>query len=70
MDPQPTSTHTPPASSHRADPKPMAAFQGQPLTFEAADAIKRGWLSGQTLSGTTKPWSWLVASGKNPAFDW
>lgn len=53
----------PPAPA--ADPKPMAAFQGQPLTHEAAEGIKRGW-----LSDGAKQWSWLVASGKNPAYDY
>jgi hypothetical protein len=64
----------------------MATFQGAPLTFEAADAIKKGWLAPPDISRGTgsgakpaassvispeqqKGWSWLVAGGKNAAFD-
>jgi hypothetical protein len=47
----------------------MTSFQGAPLTFEAAEAIKEGWLGGPTPGGARKPWSWLVAAGKNPAYD-
>ncbi|KAI8465280.1 MAG: hypothetical protein J3K34DRAFT_437601 [Monoraphidium minutum] len=51
------------------DPAPMASFQGRPLTHEAAEAIKAGWLGGPTPGGARKDWSWLVAAGKNPAYD-
>lgn len=51
------------------DPSPMTSFQGRPLTHEAAEGIKRGWLGGPTPGGAKKEWSWLVAGGKNPAYD-
>ena len=46
----------------------MTTFQGKPLTHEAAEGIKEGWLGGPTPRGAPKrQWSWLVAAGKNPA---
>jgi hypothetical protein len=50
------------------DPAPMATFRGQPLTFEAADEIKRGWLAVPNAA-ERQPWSWLVAGGVNSAYD-
>ncbi|GBF99961.1 hypothetical protein Rsub_12654, partial [Raphidocelis subcapitata] len=53
------------------NPAPMATFQGAPLTHEAAEGIKRGWLGGPTPAGAEgRQWSWLVAAGKNPAYDY
>jgi len=47
------------------DPAPMTTFQGAPLTHEAAEGIKRGWLGGPIAAGAQdKKWSWLVAAGK------
>jgi hypothetical protein len=47
----------------------MATFQGAPLTHEAAEGIKRGWLGGPVPAGAQqRQWSWLVAAGKNPAY--
>ena len=40
----------------------MPTFQGSPLTHEAAEKVLRGWLG-------ELPSSWLVAAGKNPAYD-
>jgi hypothetical protein len=46
----------------------MASFRGQPMSHEAAEGIKAGWLGGPTPEGAPKKaWSWLVAAGKNPA---
>ncbi|KAF8063768.1 hypothetical protein HT031_003625 [Scenedesmus sp. PABB004] len=58
------------------DPAPMGSFRGAPLTHEAAEALFIGWReAGPQLppgagAGALKPWSWLVAAGKNPAYDY
>lgn len=44
------------------DPSPLAAFRGQPMTHELAEEISFGHLG-------TKPWSWKVIAGQNPAYD-
>jgi hypothetical protein len=56
------------------DPAPMPSFRGQPMTHEAAEGIKAGWLAAPAAGGAPAPggsgdkaWSWLVAAGKNPA---
>lgn len=50
----------------RADPAPMGTFRGAPLTHEAAESIFIGWMAPEQGGG---PFSWLVAAGKNPAYD-
>ncbi|KAG2484866.1 hypothetical protein HYH03_016352 [Edaphochlamys debaryana] len=61
------------------DPAPMPSFRGTPLTHEAAEDLLIGWLDqpGQgapagALLGERKGkvLSWLVAGGKNPAYDY
>jgi hypothetical protein len=53
------------------NPAPMSTWRGQPLTHEAAESLFVGWKQqGPQLpegDHATKPWSWLVAAGKNPA---
>jgi hypothetical protein len=53
------------------NPAPMSSWRGQPLTHEAAESLFIGWKQQgpQMPQGdqATKPWSWLVAAGKNPA---
>lgn len=55
------------------NPAPMASWRGQPLTHVAAESLFIGWKQQgpQMPAGdtATKPWSWLVAAGKNPAYD-
>ena len=62
----------------------MASFRGQPLTHEMAVDMLCGWLSPPPSSGLPPrqapadiplpspelPFSWLVAAGKNPAYDY
>lgn len=49
----------------RPDPAPLASFRGAPLTHTAAEDMFVGWLG----SGGSRH-SWLVAGGKNPAYDY
>jgi hypothetical protein len=50
----------------------MTRWRGQPLTHEMAEQLFIGWMSSgpQLPDGTgqeqLKPYSWLVAAGKNP----
>ncbi|KAL6758833.1 hypothetical protein V8C86DRAFT_2586299, partial [Haematococcus lacustris] len=57
----------------RPDPAPLASFRGQPLTHSQAEDIFVAWLDpGQSGAGSGTqqlPFSWLVAAGKNPAYD-
>eukprot|EP00879_Flechtneria_rotunda_P019225 GHRR01020186.1.p1 GENE.GHRR01020186.1~~GHRR01020186.1.p1 ORF type:complete len:765 (+),score=228.66 GHRR01020186.1:201-2495(+) len=51
------------------NPSPIGSWRGSPLTHEVAESLFIGWKSvGPQLpkGGQVKPWSWLVASGKNP----
>lgn len=54
----------------RPDPAPMSRFRGQALTHEMAEDLFIGWMSeGPQLpspDAELKPYSWLVAAGKNP----
>lgn len=55
----------------RPDPAPMTQWRGQALTHETAEDLFIGWLSkGPQLpdggEARLKPYSWLVAAGKNP----
>ncbi|KAG2437394.1 hypothetical protein HXX76_006046 [Chlamydomonas incerta] len=61
------------------DPAPMTSFRGAALTHEAAEDLFIGWLdqprqgapAGQHLGQRPgKRYSWLVAAGKNPAYDY
>ncbi|GLI62480.1 hypothetical protein VaNZ11_005111 [Volvox africanus] len=61
------------------DPAPMPSFRGVPLTHGTAEELFFGWLDepGQGAprsivlgDRTGKPYSWLVAAGKNPAYDY
>eukprot|EP00198_Chlamydomonas_reinhardtii_P005706 XP_001695042.1 violaxanthin de-epoxidase-related protein [Chlamydomonas reinhardtii] len=61
------------------DPAPMTSFRGAALTHEAAEDLFIGWLdqpgqgapAGQHLGQMPgKRYSWLVAAGKNPAYDY
>ncbi|GLC46027.1 Vitamin D3 receptor [Pleodorina starrii] len=61
------------------DPPPMATFRGEPLTHGTAEELFFGWLDepGQGAPRSAvlgdragKPYSWLVAAGKNPAYDY
>ncbi|KAG2453105.1 hypothetical protein HYH02_002436 [Chlamydomonas schloesseri] len=61
------------------DPAPMNSFRGAALTHEAAEDLFIGWLdqpqqgapAGQHLGQRPgKRYSWLVAAGKNPAYDY
>ncbi|EFJ44124.1 hypothetical protein VOLCADRAFT_95570 [Volvox carteri f. nagariensis] len=61
------------------DPAPMASFRGAPLTHGSAEELFFGWLDeprqgapASSLLGDRKgkPYSWLVAAGKNPAYDY
>lgn len=49
----------------------MTTFRGQPLTHEIAEDLFLGWRGGPTPPGTPAdlPHSWIVAGGKNPAYD-
>ncbi|KAG1660262.1 hypothetical protein FOA52_007660 [Chlamydomonas sp. UWO 241] len=48
----------------------MPTFRGTALTHEAAEDLFIGWLPGGQFSPTEPlPYSWLVAAGKNPAYD-
>eukprot|EP00892_Ulva_mutabilis_P006169 jgi/Ulvmu1/3924/UM018_0147.1 len=49
------------------DPAPLAAFRGVPLTHTAAEDIFIGHLAEQAPD--RQDFSWRVASGKNPAYD-
>lgn len=55
----------------RPDPAPMTQWRGQPLSHETAEDLFIGWISNgpQLPAGgeaRLKPYSWLVAAGKNP----
>eukprot|EP00878_Enallax_costatus_P027242 GHUV01029305.1.p1 GENE.GHUV01029305.1~~GHUV01029305.1.p1 ORF type:complete len:554 (+),score=141.83 GHUV01029305.1:251-1663(+) len=55
------------------DPAPMTSWRGQPMTHEVAESLFIGWKemgSQMPKGGATKPYSWLVAAGKNPAYDY
>lgn len=45
------------------DPAPMSQFRGLPLTHEAAEDLFIGYFADH-------PFSWRVAAGKNPAYDY
>ena len=45
----------------------MTTFRGSPMTHEAAEDILFGWIEPHRGN---KPFSWLVAAGKNPAYDY
>ena len=52
---------------NQPNPAPMSMWQSAPLTHEAAEDILFGWRG----SGADQlPFSWLVAAGKNPAYDY
>jgi len=59
----------------RPDPAPMSTFRGKPLTHEAAEDMFVAWMSpaesgaGAGTPADALPFSWLVAAGKNPAYD-
>jgi len=49
------------------DHAPMSTFRGAPLTHEVAEDMLIGWMDPGRGSS---PFSWLVAAGKNPAYDY
>lgn len=55
------------------NPAPMTTWRGAPLTHEVAESLFIGWKeTGPQMpeGGATKAYSWLVAAGKNPAYDY
>lgn len=55
------------------DPAPMTSWRGQPMTHELGESLFIGWKDQgpQMPEGSAvKPYSWLVAAGKNPAYDY
>ena len=45
----------------------MPTFKGAPLSHEVAEDMFIGWMDPERGA---KPFSWLVAAGKNPAYDY
>lgn len=58
------------------DPAPMTSFRGMPMTHDLAEDLFVGWLDPTTslgdgeAQGDKRPFSWRVAAGKNPAYDY
>ncbi|GFR46611.1 hypothetical protein Agub_g8215 [Astrephomene gubernaculifera] len=61
------------------DPAPMSSFRGEPLSHTAAEELFIGWLDkpaqgapagGHLGERPGKAFSWLIAAGKNPAYDY